>query len=253
MAGVPFRDAAMSQTSPGQDEPEERPGWLYPLILFGITAVIGAVILFLYLGPDIDQLTGNAISPTTEANTVRVTIGGENFAMPSNYIRQPAARSGGAMDHIDLDALLPDLHGFSVLDEDAVKDVTRTSPVMSIQIKAGAPELSERERFERIYARNAEPEAKTYDYAGLTVTRQSDASGYAGQDAFSAELEDGFVVFLCTRDVADHEIGGLCQRETALGENLTLTYAFRGGHLRDWREIDEKVRALVARFAEAAQ
>ncbi len=236
-----------------RDEPEEKPSWLYPLILAGITAVIGAVILWLYLGPSLDDLTGAAVRPTAEAELFQVTLGERRFDIPGNYIRLPAARRSGPARDIQLDALLPDLHGFADGEEDEIRDVTRSSSLVSIAIKAGAPELSERQRLERIYTRELDKTKTPFDYAGLTARPMAGDSGYAGQQLFTHEGADGeLTLYLCTADDNEHQIGGLCLREMAWGPNLTVIYGIRGGRLKDWREIDAAVKALLTRLEPAA-
>lgn len=230
-------------------EPEERPGWLYPLIIFVVTAAIGAAILWIYIGPDFEELTGTAVRPTSTSDSAAVVIGGTSFAIPENYIRLPSARSGGERSEIELDALLPDFRGFMDGDDEALKDVSRSSPLVSILIKAGAPEMSEHERYERIYLKNADPTREPYDFAGFKVTPLADTSGYAGQQAFSREDGDEFAVILCGGDDAANNIGGLCQREMTWGDGLTVAYAFRGGHLADWQDLDAGVKALLAGLA----
>lgn len=235
------------------DEPEERPSWLYPLILFGITAAIGAVILYLYIGPGLDELTGAAVRPTGESAPLQVTLGPRQFEIPANYIRLPAQRREGPAGEIELDAFLPDMHGFAEDDADAIKDVTRDSPLVSLILRAGAPELTERERFERIYARNADPAKPPYKYYELTVTPMAEQTGFAGEQIFTREMEDGsFFVLRCSGDDKEHDIGGLCLREMAWGDGLTVIYSFRGGWLRRWREVDDAVHALLVRLEPAA-
>lgn len=246
MAGVPMRDSR--NMSHSDNEPEERPSWLYPLIIFIITAAIGAVILWLYIGPGVDDIIGGNATPTAEAEVADVTIAGRHFAIPANYIRLPAARSGGDMGEIELNALLPDLRGFMLGDDNALNDVTRSSPVVAILIKAGAPDMTDRERFDRIYARNADPAKQAFEYAGFTVTTMADNSGYAGQQVFSRDAGGDFVVILCGGDDTNNNIGGLCQREMAWGDGLTVAYAFRGGHLTSWEELDQSVKTLVGAF-----
>lgn len=234
------------------DEPEEKPSWLYPLIIAAITAVIGAVILWSYLGPSLDEITGTAVRPTSDANLYQVVLGERRFDIPGNYIRLPASRRSGPASEIGLDALLPDLHGFADGEEDELRDVTRNSRVVSIMLKNGAPELSERERFERIYLKNADPAKSHPDYEGFTVTLMGADSGYAGQKVFTREDDGQLMLIICTTDDNEQEIGGLCIREMAWGQNLTAIYTFRAGRLKTWREIDTAVKALLVRFEPAA-
>jgi hypothetical protein len=243
----------VTYNAPGSEEPEERPSWLYPLILFGITALIGAVILFLYLGPGIDDLTGRAVRPTGEAAALDVTIGARGFAIPANYIRLPDQRRAGATGEIELDAFLPDMHGFTDDDAEALKDVTRDSSVVSLILRAGAPELTERDRFDRIYARDADPSKPAFESHGFKVISMGENTGYAGEKVYTRETETGeFVVIRCTNDDKEHEIGGLCLREIAWGEGLTVVYSFRGGRLDAWKDVDDGVKALLTRLEPGA-
>lgn len=230
------------------NEPEQRPSWLVPLILLGITALLAVAILFWYLAPSVEELTGNTVKPTAESRVVDVRLGPRLFAIPANYIRKPAARSGGPVAEIELDALLPDMHGFTDADSEAMRDVTRQSTVVGITLKAGAPELSEKDRFERIYARNADPAKKPYPYREFTVTPMAPDSGYADQQVFSRQIGDEFVVVVCSADEKEHDIGGLCMREMQWGDGLTLTYAFRGGRLGEWADVDAAVKDLLTRL-----
>lgn len=234
------------------NEPEEKPSWLYPLIITAITAVIAAGILWLYLGPSLDDITGASVRPTSESDVYQVTLGERRFDVPGNYIRIPAARRSGPATEIELDALLPDLHGFADGEEDEIRDVSRTSSLVAITLKAGSNELTERERFERIYLRNADPAKEPYLYEGFDVLPMGPDSGYAGQQVFTREDEGHFALVICTADNNEQEIGGLCIREMAWGPGLTAIYTFRGGRLKEWREIDAAVKALLMRLEPAA-
>ncbi|MFT3811540.1 MAG: hypothetical protein QM698_16630 [Micropepsaceae bacterium] len=233
-------------------DPEEKPSWLYPLIVASITFVIGAVILWLYLGPSIDDLTGAAVRPTSESEVFQIVLGERRFDVPGNYIRLPASRRTGPASEVELTALLPDLHGFADGEEDDIRDVTRGSKVVGIMLKAGSPELTERGRFERIYLKNADGALPAFDYEGFHVTPMAADSGYAGQKVFTREDEGHFALIICTEDDNDKEIGGLCIREMAWGPRLTAIYTFRGGRLKEWTEIDAGVKALLMRLEPAA-
>ena len=234
------------------DEPEEKPSWLYPLIIAAITFVIGAVILWLYLGPSLDDLTGASVRPTSEGQVYQVVLGERRFDVPGNYIRLPAARRDGAASEVELTALLPDLHGFADGEEDEIRDVTRGSSVVSIMLKAGSPDLTERERFERIYKKNADAAVPEFAYEGFDVLTMAADSGYAGQKVFTREDEGHFALIICTEDDNEKDIGGLCIREMAWGPSLTAIYTFRGGRLKEWTEIDAAVKALLMRLEPAA-
>ncbi len=233
-------------TAPG--EPEQRPSWLVPLVLLAITGLLAVGILGWYLAPSLEDLFSSDDRPTAENRVVQVQLGPRSFAIPTNYIRKPEARKDGATDAIELDALLPDMRGFAVGDEEAMRDVTRISPVVGVTLAKGVPELSEKDRFERIYARNADPNVKPYPFSGFTATPMAPDSGYADQQVFTREKDGALVVIVCTGDDKEHEIGGLCLREMAWGDGLTVTYAFRGGHLAAWESVDAAIADFLKRL-----
>lgn len=233
-------------------EPEEKPGWLYPLIIAGITAAIAVVFLWYLLGPSIDDLTGASIRPTSQSNVYEVVLGERRFDIPGNYIRLPAARRTGPAAEIELDGLLPDLHGFADGDEDEIRDVSPNSPLVAIKLTAERPLLTERERFERVYLKNADQNAEQEVFEGFTATRMSEDSGYAGQQVFSREDDGHFAAIVCTADGPNGEIGGYCLREMAWGSGLTATYGFRRGQLKNWKALDAAVKALLVRLEPAA-
>jgi hypothetical protein len=233
-------------------EPEEKPSWLYPLILTGITLAIGAVILWSFLGPSLDDITGAAIRPTSDSDAYQVVLGERRFDVPGNYIRLPSSRRAGPASELELDALLPDLHGFASGEDDEIRDVSRNSRLVSITLKIGMPKLTERERFERIYQKNADPGKPPYDVDGFTATPMDASSGYAGQQVFTREDDGHFALLTCTADDPESESAGLCMREMPWGSNLTAIYSFRSGRLKEWNDLDQSVKALLMRFEPAA-
>jgi len=233
-------------------DPEEKPSWLYPLIIATITLAIGGVILWSYLGPSFDDITGAAIRPTTSADAYQVVLGERRFDVPGNYIRLPSSRRAGPATEIELDALMPDLHGFASGEDDDIRDVSHNSRLVSITLQVGAPKLTERERFERIYLKNADPAKTPEEIDGFTATPMDASSGYTGQRVFTREDDGHFALLTCTADDTEHEIGGLCIREMPWGPKLTAIYSFRSGQLKNWNDLDQGVKALLIRLEPAA-
>lgn len=239
---------ALNDQNARPDEPEERPSWLIPAILTGITALVGAVILYYFIGPRPEDLINPQLRPTSNTQAVAVTIGARSFSIPQNYILRPAARAGGAVNDIELEALLPDMRGYSTADAEAFADLSRRSARVSVLVSAGAPAMNERERYERVIVRLKSPGAEPYDYQGFKVAPLGGDTGYAGQEALTREENGEFVLLICTPDDRELGVGGLCRREIAVGSDLTVRYAFRGASVERWREIDAAVRALLQRL-----
>jgi hypothetical protein len=85
----------------------ERSGWLIPLAIFLVTAVLTGLVLLYYLSPSPSELIEEQQSLTDTAVPVALRVGSLQFGIPANYIPYPSVRKGGAVDQLKLMALLP--------------------------------------------------------------------------------------------------------------------------------------------------
>src|SRR6476620_11817791 len=90
----------------------ERPGWLIPLVVFAITALLTGLVLLYYFAPPANLFIEERSSPTARTAPVSLSVSGVEFRIPSNYIRYKSVRRGGAMRQIALFVALPDFRGY---------------------------------------------------------------------------------------------------------------------------------------------
>src|SRR3954464_12280874 len=55
---------------------KERPGWLLPVAVFVVTAILSGLVLLYYFAPPANLLVGDRSSPTSRTDRVSLSIGG---------------------------------------------------------------------------------------------------------------------------------------------------------------------------------
>lgn len=226
---------------------KERSGWLIPLAVFVVTAALSALFLIYYLAPRPPSLSEERPSPTDAADIVEVSVGGAKFRIPANYMQFASARKGGKQTQVALHALLPDLHGYNRAEAEAFSRNTPDSEVVYLLIREERVNLSEADRFRRIYlAYVVDPQGQEGPF-GLTQYTFRDDSGYRGEDLFVAEPAAGSMVLRCAR-FGPNSPNPSCLRDIPLGDGVALTYRFRRAHLAQWADIEDGVRRLVHSF-----
>ena len=84
-----------------------RSGWLIPLGVFLVTAVLSALLLLFYLAPAPTNFLEEQVSPTARADLIALRVHGLKLWIPANYLQFDSARQGGAQKDVALFALLP--------------------------------------------------------------------------------------------------------------------------------------------------
>ncbi len=250
---LPAAVTCLSQSDDDYDPewaPKRRSSWRWPIMGFALTAVMAAAILLYYFGPRPAEVMGTAFRPTAASDPVAVKVGSVSLVIPANYILLPNARNGGAMDEIELAALMPDLHGFKAGDDAAFDDVSDESRVMRILIRSRANALSERDRFDRWQRDGAVMRAEETGPAGLTVWRFDPDSGAGGtaERLFVFDGEGTFALYRCT-PAEDGRGATYCSRWMPVGTGVRANYRFTQKWLADWRALDERVDKLLRSFA----
>jgi hypothetical protein len=224
-------------------------GWLLPAAVFLVTACLSALVLAYYVVPDAPRLIEEQPAPTDATRPVALTIGTTRFRIPSNYILLASARRGGTMQKVALVGLLPDLRGYMLT---AAQELTGNAPdsrVVNLMLKAGEPVLPEQERLSRIYMAQVEnPKGQPGPY-GLRQYKFRADSGYHDQDLFLGQGDTGPVVLLCTKLTPEIPPPS-CLRDAPLTDGVSLSYRFKRAHLAQWRDIDMRIRELIAGFRE---
>lgn len=244
-AGPPPHDEAPVE---GFENVKEKPVWLLPAILGGMTLVAGLFVTYSYLGPSLDELFGNRLKGTEHASIIRVRIGDVPLFIPANYTQYSGDRSDGPRPGILLYGMLPNLEPFSEENAHIFYESSPNSPIVHIKIEDYYNPLSESERFEKLYSMLVDNKESERVPHKLSWHRFRLGTAYENQDLFLFETDEGEEgILLCVKATAS-SITKPCQRETRLPNGLALRYSFARAHLSQWQDIDRKVRKLVMSF-----
>jgi len=225
----------------------ERPGWIVPLTVFAITALLSGLLLLYYLGPRPAALMREHPNPTGSRDPVSLSVDEVTFRIPANYIRYNSARRGGMQMEVALAAALPDFRGYSDRDAQIFSANTADSPVVYILLHEEKLKLGEVDRFRRIYLNYVVDENGKAGPFGLSRYEFRDDSGYRGEDLFTGGLGTRLVVLRCVRMSADVPSPS-CLREVRLTHHVGLSYRFKRAQLSRWREIASGVDELMHSF-----
>jgi hypothetical protein len=233
----------------GTDESpiRRRSGWLVPLTVFLVTAVLSGLILLYYVGPAPRSFIEEHPSATARQNAVQISLGGVNFRIPENYIRFKSARRGGALSQVALFAALPDLRGYSDGDGDVFTSNAADSPIIEMLVHEEQMKLGERDRFSRIYLNYVVSPTGNRGPFGLTRYEFRNDSGYRGQDLYLGSLGRHVIVMRCDR-LSGSDQSPSCIRDTHLARHVSLSYRFKRSQLSRWSEIAAGTDRLIHRF-----
>ncbi|HEX4078451.1 MAG TPA: hypothetical protein VHX61_06215 [Rhizomicrobium sp.] len=225
----------------------ERPGWLVPIAVLTITAVLGAVMLVYYLAPNPVSLIEEHSSPSAEAGLVHLTIGGLSMTVPANYLPYASERRGGARREVTLYASLPNFQGYSKASAAEFAGNGPASALIYLLIREGREDVPESALLRRIYLGDViDPRGRPGPF-GLTAYRFRDDSGYRGEDMFVGRIAGRDVVMRCLRP-GKEAISPTCFRNLRLAQGVVLSYRFKLSHLSEWREIARGAGRLIASF-----
>ena len=101
-----------------------------------------------------------------------------------------------------------------------------------------------RDGLPEFYKTVLEPFGKTTDF-GLTLHRARTGFGYDGQDIFIADISDNTYVLHCQRPEPT-SVRAMCWRQLAVTDNTWIQYRFPRSQLKDWRTIEQIVRASIS-------
>jgi hypothetical protein len=241
------------QAQPIDEDVREEPAWRLPLIGGIILLGMSIGVLWYYLGPTVDDITGNTPGATTSETQIRLSINGVPFMVPENYTLYARDRRSGERDLLSLHTLFPEFVGFTARNADEFAGNPGHSRVVHIQIEARRSPFSEEERLSRIYMGQIENLTGEDGPHGLQRYGFRADSGYRNEELFVGLGDDGrSVVLRCFLDEPD-VVSPSCRRDTELGDKLTLSYRFKRTYLEFWRDIDAGVHILVDTFRTNAQ
>ena len=226
-------------------------GWLIPLAVFVVTFALSAMFLLLYLAPSAPSLFEEQVVPTSRGDIINLKVNGTAFHIPANYIQYASTRQGGERREIALFALLPNLSGWSNWSAQSFSSNAPDSPVVFLDIRKEKLNLTEADRFKRVYLGYvSNPRGEPGPY-GLTLYQFRADSGYKDEDLFVGENAAGLVVLRCVRK-GSRVPSPSCLRDMPVAPGVSLSYRFKRTHLSQWRDISENVDKLIASFRKKA-
>lgn len=226
---------------------KERSGWLIPLAVLVVTAVLSAIVLAYYFGPTPPELVQEQQAPSEATSRVGLRIGTLKLRIPANYLPFESAREGGARGEIVLVALLPDLHGYSASEASEFASNAPNSDSVHLLIRQEANALSEKDRLQRIYLAQVLKREGVAGPHGLRKYTFRPETGYRADDLFVGQTDHGAVVLRCTH-TSEIAKSPNCLRQVLLAPGITLSYRFKRAHLAQWRAIDYGVNRLIDSF-----
>jgi len=229
------------------EQMRERPAWLIPLILIIILIVLTVIVLVRYFAPSVEEITGAAPVGSEAALPVNVSVAGRAFAIPEHYTRIPKERSGGVQEIVHLHALLPDLEPYTNARAEEFADLGPDSKVLEIDLHVDRNPLTEAERFERVYLNFVENAAGEDAPYGLTRYTFRPDTPYKHEELWVRREENELVVLRCLK-ATDRIRAPYCRRDAEVMPGVVVSYRFKRPFLHSWRDIDTRVRRLVASF-----
>lgn len=247
------RSAEDDESESGPVEAIEEPSWVIPVTVITIVAILSLGFLAYYFAPTVSEVLGHAPKPSVQSQPVDVVIGGVRHLIPANFTRFAYGRRGGPQDKIELYALLPDLKPFEPDLVDAFQDFSADSNVAFFEIETKGDQLSEDDRFRKLYLKLVSDAHGDRGPYGLRHYSFEASTAYHDEDLYVLEREDGTVVmFRCTKELPKIVSPG-CRRDLDFGSGLVLRYRFARRLLGDWQRIDENIRALARSFQVASK
>jgi len=235
----------------GGDQVKEESSWRYPLGIFLATLVLCAVFLYYYVGPSVDEFSGNVPSPAISEEPVALIVGGRNFEIPANFTVYPRDRRGGERDEISLYALWYNMSGYAPARRAEFIENAADTRRVDIIIAERTSAFTEQERIDVLYMpqtidrRGKRTPYQLIKYSFREQRTNVPTNGYANTELFLGEAADGEVMALFCFKEADNNHSPECWRELELTPTVTLNYRFKRPYLPEWRAIDEKVRSFV--------
>lgn len=236
----------------GGEEIKQESSWRYPLGIFIATLALCAIFLYYYVGPSVDEFSGNTPSPSISEEPVAFSVGGAAFSVASNHTVFPRDRRGGEREEVWLYALWPTLAGYTpARREDFIENANDTRRI-DIVLSRRTSSFTEAQRIESLYMpqtndpRGVRTPFQLIKYTFRDQRANVPTNGYSNTDLFLGETADGDVAaFFCFQERADI-ISPECWREYEYSQSVTVSYRFKRPYLSEWQAIDARVREFIA-------
>ncbi|MEL7491967.1 MAG: hypothetical protein AAGJ73_14720 [Pseudomonadota bacterium] len=235
----------------GGDEVREESSWRYPLGIFIATLVLCAIFLYYYVGPSVDEFSGNVPSPAISEEPVSFTVSEQPFRFPINYTVFPRDRRGGERDDVALYALWPTMAGYSPARREAFVENDADTGRIDIQLFKRTSAFSEQERVDRLFLpqtidkRGSRTPYQLMKYEFAEQRSNVPTNGYSGTELYLGETASGEIMALFCFKERDDLRSPECWREYELTPTVSAMYRFKRPYLAEWRAIDARVRDFI--------
>lgn len=239
----------------GGEEIREESSWRYPFAIFVSTLVLCAIFLYYYVGPSVDEFSGNTPSPAITEEPIEFTVGDVRFRAPTNYTVYPRDRRGGERDEVALYALWPTLTGYSPARRDEFVENAKATRRIDILISERTSAFTEQERIDVLYLpqtndrRGARTPFQLVKYTFKDSRANVPTNGYAEAELYLGETTEGAIMGLFCYEDRDDIRSPECWREFELSPTVTVSYRYKRRLLDEWKAIDARVRAFVEGLA----
>lgn len=242
----------------GGEEIREESSLRYLLGVFLAILILCTVFLYYYLGPSVDEFSGNLPSPAITEEPVAINIGAHTFAPKANFTVYPRARRGGVRDEVSLYALWPIMNGYTPAQRrefvENEPDTRRLDIVISKRVSA----FTEEDRLNVLYL------PQTVDQRGVRTPYQLTkftfsemranvpTNGYANTEMYvGRDADENVIVLFCFKENVDLP-SPECWREFDYSDSVEVTYRFKRPYLPEWRAIDTKIREYIGKIDQSA-
>ncbi|SOC85415.1 hypothetical protein SAMN05421890_3911 [Ensifer adhaerens] len=225
-----------------------------PIISTGLVrkAVLGAIILgSLTVGLSIagkwygKRIAVGEYSASTAPLTI--TIGPDRITLPENAIRFPEQRVSGKQEQVNLALQWPEMKGYDAASAHRFFDISDADSLIFLQLSQSIMTRDMSGRVGPIYSRLFDGPAQQGP-AGLALHRFRAGSGY-GDEVLLTDPNGGaepYAVRCVLPATPAQSTGADCQRDVLAGSDLSVQYRFSADLLKDWKKLDETVRAYAA-------
>lgn len=225
---------------------------LSPRFIWKVTAVVAALCLVTIAIAATGRVVGESIvqaGNTTDTTMHEIVVGNDVIRLPSNVICFEAQRVSGVQAAVDTYFAWPGMAGYSAATRDIFNQTRSADGLIFARIAQATMSRDMSGRFAPIYRRviDGSPAAGPN---GLDSYRMRSGVGYANELIYVERGGDPapYVVRCLVEDAAtepDFTTKTGCQRDIALGGDLSVTYRFSIDLLPHWREIERDVRARL--------
>ncbi|MDZ7600223.1 MAG: hypothetical protein U1A06_02470 [Hoeflea sp.] len=238
----------MPQTTPTLDHVP----LLSPRFVWKITAVVAVLCLLTLAIAATGRMIGQSISHagnTADTTLHEIVIGNDVLRLPANVIRFETQRISGVQNAVDIYFAWPGMEGYSEDNRDIFNQTRSADGLIFARIAQATMSRDMSGRFTPIYRRLTDG-APVAGPSGLDSFRLRSGAGYANELMYvERTASDKPYAIRClveeSGSEADFNTRTGCQRDIAIGQDLSVTYRFSIDLLPHWREIETDIRTRL--------